>query len=192
MKAAEVEYKKLKEGIFKNTPIGLLHGRMKPQEKQEVIKQFTEGKIKILVSTPVIEVGIDIPEATIMMIESAERYGLASLHQLRGRVGRGDKPGICLVFMSTDSPSSYKRLKNLETITNGLKLAEIDLAMRGQGDLYGTLQHGFKKFKLADINNIEMLEEAKHEAQVIYPNIDKHPKLLEKFKRVSDVLVGNN
>jgi ATP-dependent DNA helicase RecG len=192
VKAAEVEYESLKSGIFKDTTIGLLHGRMKSKEKQEIIAKFRSGEIKILVSTPVIEVGIDVPEATIMVIESAERYGLASLHQLRGRVGRGDKPGHCLIFMSNNSRTAYIRLKNLERISNGMELAEIDMKNRGEGDLYGTLQHGFKRFKVADLNNLQMLENAKREAQNIYPKIDEYPLLKEKLMQKSGKLVGNN
>lgn len=192
VKAAEVEYESLKEGVFKDMAMGLLHGRMRSKEKQEIIAKFRSGEIKILVSTPVIEVGIDVPEATIMVIESAERYGLASLHQLRGRVGRGDKPGHCLIFMSNNSRTSYTRLKNLENISNGMDLAEIDMKNRGEGDLYGTMQHGFKRFKVADLSNLQMLEAAKQEAQAIYPQIDSYPLLKEKLMRKSGRLVGNN
>lgn len=192
VKAAEVEYETLRKGVFAGTTVGLLHGRMKPKEKQEIMQKFKNGEIKILVSTPVIEVGIDVPEATIMVIESAERYGLASLHQLRGRVGRGDKPGICLVFMSNNSRAGYERLKNLEKISNGMELAEIDMKNRGQGDIYGIMQHGFRTFKVADINNLRMLEAAKKEAQDILIELDRYPLLKEKLYRKNGKLVGKN
>jgi ATP-dependent DNA helicase RecG len=192
VKSAEAEYKSLKEGVFKDIPIGLLHGRMKPKEKKEIIEKFRNGEIKVLVSTPVIEVGIDVPEATIMVIESAERCGLASLHQLRGRVGRGNKPGYCLIFMSNNSRSSYARLKNLEIKSNGMELAEIDMKNRGEGDLFGTMQHGFKRFKIADMGNLQLLEKAKMEAQSIYPQINEYPLLKEKLIQKSGRLVGNN
>ena len=192
VKAAQAEFETLKEGVFKDVPIGLLHGRMKPKEKQGVIEQFKKGAIKVLVSTPVIEVGIDIPEATIMVIESAERYGLASLHQLRGRVGRGDKPGYCLIFMSNNSRSAYSRLKHLEKTDNGMELAELDMKIRGQGDIYGTIQHGFKKFKIADISNLELLEQAKEDAQQFYTLLDDYPSLKEKLENKSGKLVGKN
>ncbi|KKS20985.1 MAG: ATP-dependent DNA helicase RecG [candidate division WWE3 bacterium GW2011_GWC1_41_7] len=172
--------------------MGLLHGRMKSKEKQEVVEKFKSGDIKILVSTPVIEVGIDVPEATVMVIESAERYGLASLHQLRGRVGRGDKPGYCLVFMSNNSQKAFQRLKHLENTDNGLELAEIDLRIRGEGDIYGTMQHGFKKFKVANLGNIELLETAKEAAQKYYPQLDNYPKLKEKLDSRSGRLVEKN
>ncbi|MFA6981654.1 MAG: helicase-related protein, partial [Patescibacteria group bacterium] len=150
------------------------------KEKEEVVRKFRDGEIKVLVSTPVIEVGIDIPDATVMVIESAERYGLASLHQLRGRVGRGSKEGFCFVFMSNNSRMGYTRLKNLENISDGLRLAEIDMQMRGQGDIYGTLQHGFKKFKIADINNLELLEETKLWSEKIFPKLDEYPLLKKR------------
>jgi len=183
VKAAQAEFESLKKKYFADLEIGLLHGRMKPKEKEMVIESFRKGEIKILVSTPVIEVGIDVPEANIMVIESAERYGLASLHQLRGRVGRGDKEGYCLAFMSSYNRDAYMRLKNLETISNGKELAEIDMRTRGQGDIFGTEQHGFKRFKIADLYNVKMLEEAKQEAQEIYPFLDYYPELKEKLTR---------
>ena len=192
VKAAEAEYASLKKTYFKDVEMGLLHGRMKPKEKEEVVEKFRKGKIKVLVSTPVIEVGIDVPEATVMVIESAERYGLASLHQLRGRVGRGAKEGFCLTFLSTPSKSAYARLKNLETIDNGLELAEIDIRVRGQGDIFGASQHGFKRFKIADMFNVKMLEEAKEEAQEIYPFLDYYPLLKERLTQEAGEYIPNN
>ena len=192
VKAAEAEFESLKNGVFAGVKMGLLHGRMKSKGKQEVVEKFKSGDIKILVSTPVIEVGIDVPEATVMVIESAERYGLASLHQLRGRVGRGDKPGYCLVFMSNNSQKAFQRLKHLENTDNGLELAEIDLRIRGEGDIYGTMQHGFKKFKVANLGNIELLETAKEAAQKYYPQLDNYPKLKEKLDSRSGRLVEKN
>jgi ATP-dependent DNA helicase RecG len=181
VKAAQVEYENLRKSVFAGESVGLLHGRMKPAEKQKVVEEFKTGKIKVLVSTPVIEVGIDVPEAAIMVIESAERYGLASLHQLRGRVGRGEKEGFCFVFMSSNSKSGYERLKYLESVDTGLELAEIDMKLRGHGDIYGTRQHGFKKFKVADIYNVEMLEKAKKEAEIVFPVLDRYPRLEEQI-----------
>ena len=192
VKAAQVEFENLKNGAFKETTIGLLHGRMKSSEKEEVVRKFRKGEIKILVSTPVIEVGIDIPDATIIVIESAERYGLASLHQLRGRVGRGQKEGLCFTFMSNNSRDSYKRLKALENINEGIKLAEIDLEMRGQGDVFGTEQHGFKKLKVADLHNLEMLENAKVYAQKYFPKLEEYPKLLERLIQRKGYYIGAN
>lgn len=192
VKAAEAEYESLKKGVFSDLRVGLLHGRMKSKEKEEVVEKYRLGKLDVLVSTPVIEVGIDIPEATVMVIESGERYGLASLHQLRGRVGRGDKDGYCFVFMSNYSKKAYARLKNLEEIHNGLELAEIDMKFRGQGDIFGTMQHGFKRFKIATLSDVEMLERAKLAVQEIFPEIEKYPKLIERLEDRMGRYVGSN
>jgi len=192
VKAAEAEYESLRNGLFKGITTGLLHGRMKSIEKEEIIKKFRAGEIKVLVSTPVIEVGIDVPDATIMVIESAERYGLASLHQLRGRVGRAEKEGFCFAFMSNNSRNAYKRLKNLETTTSGIKLAELDLEMRGQGDIFGKEQHGFQRLKIADLNNLVMVEEAKVEAQKYYPKLNDFPKLLDRLTQRKGRYITSN
>ncbi len=192
VKAATSEFARLSNGIFKDVAIGLLHGKMTSKEKALIIDDFREGKIKVLVSTPVIEVGIDVPEATIMVIESAERYGLASLHQLRGRVGRGAKEGFCFVFMSTNSRNSYERLKNLESVNNGLKLAEIDLRTRGHGDVYGLAQHGFKKFKLADITNTALVEKAKGYAKELVNELHNHPELEKRLRNTKGEFIGKN
>lgn len=192
VKAAETEYEELKSGVFKNRNVGLLHGRMSSKEKNDVVEKFRRGKLDVLVSTPVIEVGIDIPDATIIVIESAERYGLASLHQLRGRVGRGSKEGFCLLFTSTNVSTSIERLKHLESINSGIELAEIDMRMRGQGDVYGTMQHGFKRFKVARLDNLELLEQAKVSAQEYFPKIDEYPELKNKLKQIDEELIANN
>ncbi len=192
VKAAQEEYEILRKGVFKNKKVGLLHGRMKSKDKEETIEKFRKGEIEILVSTPVIEVGIDVPDAAIIVIESAERYGLASLHQLRGRVGRAEKEGFCFAFMSDNSRNSYKRLKYLEELNSGIELAEIDLKMRGQGDIFGSLQHGFKKLKVADINDLQMLEDAKVEAQKYFPKLEKYPKLQNKLTQRKGEYITSN
>jgi len=165
---------------------------MKSQEKSEIIQKFRDGEIKILVSTPVIEVGVDIPEAEIIIIESAERYGLASLHQLRGRVGRKGGEAYCLLFMSNYSTNAFKRLKYLESIDSGLELAEIDMKMRGRGDIFGTIQHGYKRFKIADLSDIKLLELAKINAQKYYPRLTEFPTLEKRFNEMNTKLIGNN
>ncbi len=192
VKAAQEEYEILSNGVFKNKKVGLLHGKMKSREKEEVIEKFKKGDIEILVSTPVIEVGIDVPDAAIIVIESADRYGLASLHQLRGRVGRAEKEGFCFAFMSDNSRNSYKRLKYLEELNSGIELAEVDLKIRGQGDIFGSLQHGFKRLKVADINDLEMLEDAKINAQKYFPKLDKYPKLHEKLTQRKGEYITSN
>ncbi|MBI2414491.1 ATP-dependent DNA helicase RecG [candidate division WWE3 bacterium] len=189
VKAAEVEYTNLKNGAFKGKAIGLLHGRMTAKEKQKTINAFRDGEIKILVATPVIEVGVDIPDATIIVIESAERYGLASLHQLRGRVGRAGQVGYCLVFASNNSRNSYIRLKNLEKYDNGLELAEVDMRLRGQGDMYGTDQHGFKRFRVADFSDMKLIEDSKADAKKYFAKIDTYPKLKKKLESINNKLI---
>lgn len=188
VKAAQKEYEKVSE-IFKGMDIGLLHGRMKSTLKDSVVNNFLNKKLDILVATPVIEVGVDIPNANIIMIETAERFGLASLHQMRGRVGRGGKQGYCLLVYSGDSRTSWQRLKNLETIHNGNKLAEIDLKNRGPGNLYGTKQHGYLKFKVADGGDFGMIKETRQTAIDIFHNLSAHPKIaahLDSIQKVKD------
>lgn len=191
VRAAEVEFENLKNGPFKNLSVGLIHGRMKTKEKEKAVDDFKTGKLQVLVATPVIEVGIDIPDATIMMIESAERYGLASLHQLRGRVGRTGQEAYCMLFMSSYSKGGFERLKNLEKYDSGLKLAEIDMKIRGQGDLYGTAQHGFIEFKVADPTDFEVLEAAKIDAESYFIDLQKHPKLREKLQEVDTHFISS-
>jgi len=192
VKAATAEFEKLQKGVFNDVEMGLLHGKLTSKQKREVVERFESGEIQVLVSTPVIEVGIDIPEAVVMVIESGDRYGLASLHQLRGRVGRGEKPGYCFVFVGSNNRTAYKRLKYLEEMNNGLALAEIDMEMRGHGDIYGVMQHGFKRFKVARLSDIETLEKAKKYAQEYFLKLDDHPLLLEKIYRVAGRYVGSN
>ncbi len=192
VKSAKAEFDQLKNGIFKDVRTGLLHGKMKASEKDRVVKEFKEKNLDVLVSTPVIEVGVDIPEASIIVIESAERYGLASLHQLRGRVGRSDEKSYCLLFPSSGSRRAFSRLKYMETIDSGLKLSEIDMRLRGHGDIYGTQQHGFKEFKVADLSDLKMLEAAKSAAEDILPKLDMFPKLREKIDKIDAKFISNN
>jgi len=192
VKSAIKEYEELSKGVFKNLSVGLLHGKLKPQEKQDILNKFKNKEFQILVSTPVIEVGVDIPEASIIVIESAERYGLASLHQLRGRVGRGEKEGFCVVIPSHSSKSAYERLKNLEKVHNGLELAEIDLKLRGEGDVTGLNQSGFKNFKFASLGDLTMLENTKKDADRILNDLQKYPKLEELVTSHNNKEIGNN
>jgi len=172
VKAAAVEFEKLKQ-IFPKLKLALLHGRMKAKEKDTVIANFNTGKIDILVSTPVVEVGIDIPGATIMVIEGADRFGLAQLHQLRGRVGRGAKQAYCLLF--SDQPTV--RLKYMEQLQTGSELAEIDLQLRGAGNIYGTAQHGVPHFKVATYQDLDLIAKAKETAIQLLPQLEKLPVL---------------
>jgi ATP-dependent DNA helicase RecG len=169
IKSVTQEFNNLNQ-IFNHLKLDLLHGRLKSKDKQRIITDFQKNKTHILVATPVIEVGIDIPNATIMVIEDAERFGLAQLHQLRGRVGRRDKPSYCLLFTEHKKPAIIKRLKHLETTTAGLKLAEIDLKLRGPGDLYGLKQHGFLDLKLASFTDVKLLKTTQQAARKTIKN----------------------
>jgi ATP-dependent DNA helicase RecG len=190
VKAAEREFKELQK-ILPIDQMELIHGKMKPKDKQTAVENFKNGKVRYLVSTPVVEVGIDVPEAAIIVIESAERYGLASLHQLRGRVGRLGQQGYCFLVYSGSSQKSHERLRCMETVDDGLELAEIDLKMRGQGDIFGTMQSGVKNFKIASVYNVELLEHAKREAQRYFAELTNYPLLQKKLEETGK-FVGQN
>jgi ATP-dependent DNA helicase RecG len=159
VKAASAEFTHIKQ-VFPDRSVGLLHGRMKSDEKTAILEAFRNKTYDILVSTPVVEVGIDIPNATIMVIEAAERFGLSQLHQLRGRVGRSDKASYCLLFTELEEPQVLTRLKALETVYNGPELAELDLTLRGPGELFGTQQHGVPGLTLARLTDTDMVKRA--------------------------------
>lgn len=168
VKSVTSEFEKLKAlPQFKNLKLGLLHGRMKGKDKNDILEDFKKGKIDILVTTPVVEVGIDIPNATIMVIEASERFGLASLHQLRGRVGRGKKKSYCLLFSNFHSGMAYTRLKAMEKNHSGFELAELDLKLRGPGEVFGVAQSGFPELKIASWNNYELIKTAREAADEI-------------------------
>ncbi|CAN5324468.1 ATP-dependent DNA helicase RecG [soil metagenome] len=164
VKAANKEFEIL-ENKFKDLKIGLLHGKLKATEKDEVLAKFKNGEINILVSTPVVEVGIDIANATIMVIEAADRFGLASLHQLRGRVGRGSIKSFCLLMTENESEKTEIRLNAMTKTASGFELAELDLAMRGPGEIYGSNQSGFPELRIADWNDVEMIRTTKDVAE---------------------------
>lgn len=174
VKSVTSEFEKLKK-IFSDQKLGLLHGRMKVKEKDLVLDNFRKGKINILVSTPVIEVGIDIPNATVMVVEAAERFGLAQLHQLRGRVGRSDQKSYCLLFSNFHSGNAFTRLKAMEKSHSGFELAELDLKMRGPGEIFGTAQSGFPELKVASWNNYELIKIAKDAAEKVFKDPKKYP-----------------
>lgn len=168
LKAATKSYEYIKE-YFNDKKTGLLHGKMKSEEKTALLAQFKNGDLDILVSTTVVEVGVDVPEANIIVIENAERFGLSQLHQLRGRVGRSDKQSYCLLITSDEiSENSQKRIKAMVDFTDGFKLSEIDLKLRGQGDFFGTKQSGLPDFKFADIvKDTKILINAKNDVKII-------------------------
>jgi len=158
VKAVKKEYKKLSEDIFPDLKVNMLHGKMKSQEKEKIMREFQENKINILVSTSVVEVGIDIPNATVMVIEGAEHFGLAQLHQFRGRVGRFKYQSYCFLFAESSSKTIYSRLESLVKYNDGFKLAEIDLSLRGPGEFLGTKQSGIPDLLMNSLLNKEMIE----------------------------------
>lgn len=162
-------FEQLTNGELEAFRMGLLHGRMSPAEKQDVMDRFRAGETQVLVSTSVIEVGVDVPNASVMTVAGAERFGLAQLHQLRGRVGRGSHPGFCGVLVSEElSEQGRERLTAFSKSNDGFALAELDFEMRGPGDLFGTQQHGLPPFRVADLQrDRELLEEARREAQLL-------------------------
>src|SRR3989344_3804157 len=184
---ANAEYEYLQKEIFPDLSIGLLHGRLKLVGKKAVLERFSQNKLNILVSTPIVEVGIDIPNATIMLIEGAERFGLASLHQLRGRVGRGAEQSYCFLFSDSSSRNALERLSALEKYHLGLKLAEIDLKMRGPGQIYGTAQSGIQSFKIASLADLPLINATKQEAIKIFGSraADKLTALSSEIKKQS-------
>ena len=163
--SAEEVYEELQYGIFSGIPCGLLHGRMKAAEKEGVMGEFQAGKIKLLVSTTVIEVGIDVPNANIMVVEHAERFGLAQLHQLRGRIGRGSFQSFCILVSDARSRTAGERLKLMEKTADGFVLAEEDLKIRGPGQFFGAMQHGLPDLKIADVlKDLDVLLKARDAA----------------------------
>jgi len=175
-KAAVTEHDQLQKGIFPEYKLGLLHGRMKPDEKDKVMLRFREKEFQVLVSTTVIEVGVDVPNATIMLIEGAERFGLAQLHQLRGRVGRSSEKSYCLLIPSTDDATENERLAVMNETNDGFVLAEKDLAQRGPGDFIGYRQSGFADLQLASITDIRLIEKARNQAEQLF---EKDPDLTQ-------------
>lgn len=185
VKSAKEEARRL-EKVFSPWQVGLLHGRLKPATKERIMASFSAGELPILVSTAVIEVGIDVPNATIMVIEGAERFGLAQLHQFRGRVGRSQHTSFCLLYTESDKTAVYQRLNALVSCTDGFKLAEIDLAQRGPGELIGTCQSGFPDFKMASFGDQVLVYRARTEAQLLLaddPNLSAHQSLKLHLQR---------
>ncbi|MDD4465980.1 MAG: helicase-related protein, partial [Dehalococcoidales bacterium] len=167
-KAATREYERFRSDIFPGMHIGLIHGRMKAAEKEKIMKDFYAGLIDILVATPVVEVGIDVPNATVIMIESANRFGLSQLHQFRGRVGRGEHQSYCMLLAESITEIGAERLKAIEELHDGFQLAEKDLELRGPGEFFGTRQSGIPDLKMARLSDVGLLELARSEAISLY------------------------
>lgn len=186
VKSAKLEFEKLQTEIFKEFKVGLLHGKMKAKEKETIMTDFLNNKTQILVATSVIEVGVDVPNATVMIIEGAERFGLSQLHQFRGRVGRSNLKSYCFLVPSSDNSSS-KTLERLEALVknnSGMDLAKIDLELRGGGDLYGVVQSGFDELQIASLFDYDLIKKARDEAVVIIkedPDLKKHPVIKMKL-----------
>lgn len=168
LKSAEEFAEELANGEFKGYTLGILHGKMKAKDKENIMKSFASGKVSILVSTTVIEVGVDVPNATIMVIENAERFGLSTLHQLRGRVGRGSKKSFCVLVSDAKSETARERLMTMKMYSDGFKIADTDLKQRGPGDFFGSRQHGLPELKIADmVEDIDTLQNAQNCAKEI-------------------------
>jgi ATP-dependent DNA helicase RecG len=166
-KAATEEFERLRNGELKELRLALLHGRMKAAEKDTTMRAFRDGQFDVLVSTAVVEVGVDVPNATVMLIEGAERFGLAQLHQFRGRIGRGDQPSVCVLLSDLPDPQANERLRVVASTTNGLALAEHDLRLRGPGDYFGVRQSGFPELKVARLDDAPLVEAARGAASEI-------------------------
>ncbi|RME59706.1 ATP-dependent DNA helicase RecG [Candidatus Parcubacteria bacterium] len=188
VKSVKEEYEKLSSKIFPDLRVAMLHGQMKAREKEEIMQAFYRGDIDVLVATSVIEVGVDAPNATVMMIEGSERFGLAQLYQFRGRVGRREKQAYCFLFTDSNSPTTIARLQAIVTAKNGFELAEKDLALRGPGEFLGKEQTGFPDIVMRGIQDIQLVAASRRAAQRLFrndPSLRAHPLLAEKVAHLA-------
>ena len=191
MKMVTEEFEKLSKLIFPHRKIAMLHGKLKAKEKDEIMRDYKDRKYDLIVSTSVIEVGVDVPNATIMMIESAERFGLAQLHQFRGRVGRGAHQSYCFLFTSSPEINTTRRLKAMEKTNNGFELAEMDLSIRGPGEFTGTSQSGIPDLAMASLSDLGLIKQARSEARALLDqdlSLAKHPLLKERLAHLQRVV----
>lgn len=190
-KSAEEVHKELVSKYFKHRRVGLLHGKMKPADKDAIMQQFANHELDVLVATTVIEVGVDVPNATVMVLENAERFGLAQIHQLRGRVGRSDHQGYCYLVLG-DNQKPGPRLRALSTSSDGFKLAEYDLELRGPGAIYGTMQHGALDLRVAKLTDVKLIAQARQAAQAFIDSGEDLLKYQELADRVSQLRAVTN
>lgn len=186
---AEDVYEELNQKLLRRYRVGLLHGKLPPIEKDSIMRQFAHGELDVLVATTVVEVGVDVPNATVMVLESAESFGLAQLHQLRGRVGRSDISSFCYLVLSDDL-SPPRRLRALETSDDGFKLAQLDLELRGPGAIYGTLQHGALDLRVAELSDVALITNARQAAQDFIDmsaRLDDYSHLSQRVKLLQSV-----
>jgi ATP-dependent DNA helicase RecG len=189
VKSAEQTYEELRKGAFKHRRVGLIHGKMKSDDKDAIMQLFATHELDILVATTVIEVGVNVPNATVMLIENAERFGLAQIHQLRGRVGRSDHQGYCFLMMG-DSSAPSRRLRALESSSDGFALAELDLEIRGPGAIYGTMQHGQLDLRIAKLTDVKLIAAARSSAQEFIDrgeNLVQYKQLHSRINRLRAV-----
>jgi ATP-dependent DNA helicase RecG len=187
-KSVMMEYEKLSTTIFPDLKVGFLHGKLKPEEKEAVMERFEKNEIHILVSTSVIEVGVNIPNASSMMIEGADRFGLAQLHQFRGRVGRSSYQSYCLLFTDNTAKAVEERLQYFEAHHDGFALAEKDLEIRGPGQMYGVEQSGSMRLRLATLSDSEIVKQAREAARGIAPNLANYLPLQKMLHEVEQSL----
>lgn len=188
----KVQAKKLQE-IFPQAKIGILHGKMKPDEKDAIMEAFAQNKIQILVSTTVVEVGVNVPNANMIIIQDSENYGLAQLHQLRGRVGRGDQPASCFLLTTGEGRPS-KRLREMEKSTDGFHLAEVDLQIRGPGEIYGAMQHGELNLQIANLSDTALISQAGNHAETFIRGenrLEDYPELAARIKKYQQITTLN-
>ena len=185
----------LKDTVLGDKNIAFVHGKMKSDEKDEILKSFATGEIDILVSTTVIEVGINVPNATVMVVENAERFGLAQLHQLRGRVGRGSEKSYCILISDNKSEITRQRLKTMTSTTDGFKISETDLKLRGPGEFFGTRQHGLPSLRIANLyKDMDILKSAQKAALEVIrndPELNKEENLPLK-KELDEIFLSDN
>lgn len=187
MKSVTEEYEKLAKHIFPDLRVAMLHGQMKPKEKTEIMRAFRAHETDILVATSVIEVGVDVPNVTVMIIEGSDRFGLAQLYQFRGRIGRGEHASYCFLFVDSDAKTAHKRLKAILEAKNGFELAERDLELRGPGEFIGQKQTGLPDYAMRGLQNIELIKESREAALSILradPRLQEHPELRTKVNEL--------